>query len=321
MNRYGIDLGADHIRLIAEDATVLFDEPTMIALDKKNRVLAIGYEANNLKSMADPSIRIVSPLLDSQISFELLQLLLDHICYQCKVFRVFSKTELIFSYPTYLSKEQVEELKNYLMELGASRVYCDQEIWISAIGANLDLFLPVASCVLNIGSSNCDIALFSSGAMQNKSVCKYAGKHINGMIGNWLRNEYNLIVSSYMKQKIKETLASVELSSYPKKMQVQGVDAKTRQMKVVVIDENQVATILQPLLREWDSWLYQFISTLTKEQQDDIRMRGIVCCGGTMRLKGLQKHFQNVLQCPFFVTDDPLNTVTQGLEILLSRME
>ena len=54
-------------------------------------------------------------------------------------------------------------LKEHLEDLGAYRVYFEQEIWIAAIGAKLDLFLPVASCVLNIGSSNCDIAIFQNG--------------------------------------------------------------------------------------------------------------------------------------------------------------
>ena len=55
--------------------------------------------------------------------------------------------------------------------------------------------------------------------------------------------------------------------------------------------------------------------------QQDVKTRGIVCCGGSMLLSGLSTYLQNTIGCPIFVTDDPLNTVSAGLMILLSRMD
>ena len=40
-----------------------------------------------------------------------------------------------------------------------------------------------------------------------------------------------------------------------------------------------------------------------------------------MLLSGLPTYLQNTIGCPIFVTDDPLNTVSAGLMILLSRMD
>lgn len=321
MIRYGIDLGADHIRLISEDEGIIFDEPCMVAYDKRNHVLAIGEEAKEMKTLQDPDIRVISPLESSDIDFDALTDLVQNMCYMFKVFRVFSKTELIFCYPTSLTTEQCEELKQNLLDLGANRVYFDQEIWMSAIGADLDLFLPVSSCVLNIGSSNCDVAVFSDGKMQAKSTNQLAGKHINILIGNWLLKQYEIVVSEYMKEKIKYKLGYIGPVSTIESMQVQGLDAKNRQMKVITITNEQVSQLLEQLISSWEEWILSFISSLSKAQQDDIRMRGIVCCGGTMLQPGIQKHLQNVLQCPVFITDDPKHTVTRGLKTLLNRMD
>lgn len=321
MIRYGIDLGADHIRLISEDEGILFDEPCMIAYDKRNRVLAIGNEAKEIKTLQDVGVRVVSPLASTEIDFDALADLVQNLCYMFKVFRVFSKTELIFCYPTSLTTEQCEELKQNLLDLGASRVYFDQEIWMSAIGAHLDLLLPVSSCVLNIGSSNCDIAVFSSGSMQAKSTNQLAGKHINIMIGNWLSQQYGLMVSEHMKERIKFNLGYIGPVGTPITMQVQGLDATSRQIKVVTITNEQISQLLEPLIQGWEQWITEFISSLNQAQQDDIRTRGIVCCGGTMLQPGIQRHLQEALQCPIFITDDPKHTVIQGLELLLNRME
>lgn len=320
MIRYGIDLGADHIRLISQEG-IIFDEPCMIAYDKRDHVLAIGNEAKEMKTLQDSSIKVISPLVSSQINFDALTDLVQNLCYMFKVFRVFSKTELIFCYPTSLTTEQCEELKQSLLDLGANRVYFDQEIWMSAIGADLNLFLPVSSCVLNIGSSNCDIAIFSSGTMQAKSTNQLAGKHINILIGNWLKQQYGLIVSEYMKERIKYKLGYIGKVSEVVTMQVQGLDETTRQMKVVTVSNEQISQILEPLIQGWEQWIVEFISSLSKNQQDDIHLRGIVCCGGTMLQPGIQKHLQNNLQCPIYITDDPKHTVTDGLQMILQRME
>ena len=37
--------------------------------------------------------------------------------------------------------------------------------------------------------------------------------------------------------------------------------------------------------------------------------------------KWTTNYLQNTIGCPIFVTDDPLNTVSAGLMILLSRMD
>ena len=321
MNRFGIDIGANHIRFISPEDGVLFDEPCVVALDKKKRVLAIGYEAKEMKGMMDDTITVIAPLADSTINFEALNLLIEQLCYEFNAFRVFSKTELIVSYPTSFTQQQCEDLKQNLLDFGAYRVYMDEGIWMAAIGANLDLFLPVSSCVLNIGYSDCDIAIFSSGSMQKKKSCMISGKSINVLIGKWLRQNYGLIVSEHMKEKINKTLATTILSDNPKQMHVQGADFKTRQIQVITIDSNQIAQLIQPLVQEWMNWIAEFLNSLSKHEREDVCLRGIVCCGGLMNLPGLARTFQEFLPCPFYVTDDPDKTVCEGIKILLSRME
>ena len=321
MIRVGIDLGCDHIRLITQEEGLIFDEPCMIAFDNKGHTIAIGNEAKELKEIMDNNIRVVSPLLTNYIDFEALHALIDQLCYDYHVFRMFKKTILLFSYPTNLSNEQCEELKKHLLEFGASRVYFDQEIWIAAIGAKLDLFLPVASCVMNIGSSNCDIALFSSGTMKKKAECKISGIHINLQIKRWLLQQYGLNVSDDTIENIKCSIGQTIKQEHPKSMIVQGIDHLTHQLRSIDINENQLVDVLYPLCQQWAHWIINFIDSLNPEQKEDVYMRGIVACGGTMLLNGLERNLKNLLPCPLYMTDDPLNTVAQGLEILLSKMD
>lgn len=321
MIRMGIDLGTNYIRLCTQEDGLLYNEPCMVALDNQNHVLGIGEDAKDLIGTMDSNVRIISPLRENPINFDILDILLDQLLYEHKAFRMFQKTILLVSYPTSFSKESCDILKEHLEELGAYRVYFEQEIWIAAIGAKLDLFLPVASCVLNIGSSNCDIALFMNGKMEKKSRCNISGVTINSTLKNWLFHSYNINASSKQVEKIKRKIGQVMIQQNPKSIEVVGMDRNTHVLKSITINENQVVGILAPLVQQWSNWILQFLSSLPLTAQQDVKTRGIICCGGSMLLKGLPAYLQNTIGCPIFVTDDPINTVSAGLMILLSRLE
>lgn len=321
MIRMGIDLGTNYIRLCTQEDGLLYNEPCMVALDNQNHVLGIGEDAKDLIGTMDSNVRIISPLRENPINFDVLDILLDQLLYEHKAFRIFQKTILLVSYPTSFSKESCDILKEHLEELGAYRVYFEQEIWIAAIGAKLDLFLPVASCVLNIGSSNCDIALFMNGKMEKKSRCNISGVTINSTLKNWLFHSYNINASSKQVEKIKRKIGQVMVQQNPKSIEVVGMDRNTHVLKSITINENQVVGILAPLVQQWSNWILQFLSSLPLTAQQDVKTRGIICCGGSMLLKGLPAYLQNTVGYPIFVTDDPINTVSAGLMILLSRLE
>lgn len=321
MIRFGIDLGTNYIRLCTEDEGLIYNEPCMVALDSKYRVIGIGEDAKDLLNSTDPDVHVISPLSQDPIDFDALDLLLEQLFYEFKVFRMFKKTVLLVSYPTSFSSEDCETLKNHLVEFGADKVYFEQEIWIAAIGAKLDLFLPVASCVMNIGSSNCDIAVFSDGKIQKKSRFSLAGNSVNEVLERWLAKNYNISVSRRSVEKLKRHVGQVRLQSVPKSMEITGVDLQSRVLKKVVIDENQLVPVLLQFAQHWSNWISGFLLSLPARMQEDVKLRGIVCCGGTVLLGGLREYLQTSLGCPIYTTDDPINTVSMGLRVLLSRME
>lgn len=321
MIRMGIDLGTNYIRLCTEEDGLLYNEPCMVALDEHNHVLGIGEDAKDLIGSMDNNVKIIFPLRQDPIDFDTLDILLEQLLYEYKAFRMFQKTVLLVSYPTSFSKEACKILEEHLKDLGAYRVYFEQEIWIAAIGAKLDLFLPVSSCVLNIGSANCDIAVFTDGKIAKKGRCSVSGSTMNQLLIQWMAKTYNLHISNKQAEKIKRKIGRVDVVQNAKVMDVVGMDLRTHVLKTIPINENQVAGVIAPLVQEWSNWILRFLSALPLTTQQDVKTRGIVCCGGSMLLKGLPNYLQVSIGCPVYLTDDPLNTVSAGLQILLSRIE
>ena len=166
-----------------------------------------------------------------------------------------------------------------------------------------------------------DDAIFQNGKMIKKSRCNVSGSTINIAIKNWLFKSYNMNVSTKQVEKIKRKIGQVNIQQNPKSLEVVGMDQNSHVLKSAIINENQIVGILTPLVQQWANWILQFLSSLPITMQQDVKTRGIICCGGSMLLNGLPSYLQNTIGCPIFVTDDPINTVSAGLMILLSRME
>ena len=82
MIQMGIDLGTNYIRLCTQEDGLLYNEPCMVALDGKNHVLGIGEDAKDLIGSMDPNIKIISPLRENPINFDVLDILLEQLLYE-----------------------------------------------------------------------------------------------------------------------------------------------------------------------------------------------------------------------------------------------
>lgn len=318
--KIGIDLGANSIRLISADDGIIFDEPSMVAIDSHDHVLAIGSEAFEMKGLENSDVRIVAPISSHHVDIHSLKLLLEQLCYQFKIFRFFTKTTILFSYPTSLSNEVCEEIKNTLLDLGANQVYYDREIWFAAIGSKLNLNLPVASCVMNIGFSNCDMAIFRKGEIEHYSQGSIAGTLVHTTIRNYLKKAHGIHVTEATLENIVRTLGTVVQETDPIILSIQGSDIKNHTLTSASISSNDIAFLLSPLAEQLSQWILRFLSRLPVNTQKDIMTRGIVCSGGFVTITGMRRRLQELIGCPVYLTDQPLYTIITGLEIVLSQM-
>lgn len=95
MIQMGIDLGTNYIRLCTQEDGLLYNEPCMVALDEQNHVLGIGEDAKDLIGSMDPNIKVISPLRENPINFDVLDILLEQLLYEHKAFRMLQKNRFV----------------------------------------------------------------------------------------------------------------------------------------------------------------------------------------------------------------------------------
>lgn len=321
MIRAGIDIGAHSLRLVTEDEGLVFDELALGAFNAKNDILAIGNQALELKGKSS-DITVKSPIHDGQVDFPVLEAILDELCYEFRLCRLFQKTKLMVSYPTSLDESLIDRLQNSLMNIGASEIYFDQEIWIAAVGSGLDLFLPVASCVLAVGYSNCDIALFCKGKIEKRWSSRiHNGAQATELIRDWFANQENMEVAPATIDRLIRTYGTVRIDPNPRATLVRGIDISTQVVRERTIHENEIAAILAPFARDLSGWVMRFLDSLPSRYRMDLSERGVIASGGTMKIEGLAQTIQNLADCPVYLTDEPDRTVSKGLELLLKTMQ
>lgn len=320
MIRAGIDVGAHSLRLVIDGQGLVFDERALAAFNERGDILAIGNKALELRGIR-PDISVRAPIHEGMVDMAVLEALLSELCYEFKLFRLFQKTVLLVSYPTVLEEDMIERIKDTLMTVGADEIYFDQEIWISAIGSGLDLFLPVASCMMNVGYSNCDMALFRKGKMEARcSSRRHNGEYAASLVRQWLRQKENLDVADATIDQLVQNLGSVRIVSQPRMMSIRGIDCTSQTIRELTLNENDMAAILAPLARGLGGWVSQFLDSLPLDSQKELRERGIIASGGTMKITGLAESIQTMADCPVYVTDEPDHTAAHGVEVLLQTL-
>ncbi len=319
--RAGIDIGTKRVRVYIESEGIVFDEPCILAIDQKGQTLAIGDQAWQMRGLSDDQLQIIRPFENGKVRLNILNAFLEQLCLDCGIFRLFRRSVIAVSYPTMLSDEAAEAIRDWLMDLGADKVYFDREILFSALGSRINLNAPVASCIMNIGHENCEIAAFARSKMISRSAFSINGAAVSRQIDGWLRDTQQISVSEETVEAIKENLGGFQMVVMPKAMEIFGISLATGNFESLVVDENQIAVQLAPVLREWAGWITGFLSSLEPADQQDIAARGIVACGGCLKLNGLAGSLQKLCGIPIYCADEPSLTVVAGLQTLLQKLD
>jgi rod shape-determining protein MreB len=320
MIRAGIDIGAGRIRVVRPEKGTVYNEPCLAALDSSGSIIAMGAQAECLRE--NGKIRIKTPFQASSVDFDLLMQMMIELCYELNLFKLFHKTSLLISYPTSLDEESVQSLKEHLMELGADEVFVEPQILMAALGTGLNLYVPVGTCVMNIGMSSCDIAVFRNGQIISRSTGKNLNIHYAALLlQQWIESQLHVHVSLQSCHEILSSIGCVSMQDIPLAVQVSGTSLIDQKAVQISINENQVCQALCALAREWGGWLNEFIESLDENDKADLIERGIIACGGGMCLKGVPDLLQTMAGCPLIVTDDPLSTTCTGVQRLLESME
>jgi len=156
----GIDLGTTCVRVFVKGRGIVLKEPSVVAIDRKGKILAVGEEAKRMIGKTPSTITARQPLRDGVIAdytttAAMLKYFIRKACGPWTLF----KPDVIVCVPTKATSVERRAVVDAAIEAGARRAFPIEEPMAAAIGAGLPITEPGANVVVDIGGGTTDIAV------------------------------------------------------------------------------------------------------------------------------------------------------------------
>lgn len=323
----GIDLGTSGIKVAVKGHGIVYSEPSVVAINKKNKqVLAVGNEARQMIGRTPSGIYAVRPLKDGVISdFDSTEAMMRYFI--TKVNREFSKSfkvprpRVVVGIPSAVTEVEMRAVVDSATSAGARKVYVIEEPMASAIGSDLPVEDASGSMIVDIGGGTTDIAVISLGGIVVDNTIKIAGDEMDQEIVNYARHKYNLHIGEKMAEDLKMSIGSAHEIKKEVKQLIKGRDLITGLPKTVNISSIEVREALYKVLDKIAEAVREAIEKTPPELLSDLLDRGVVISGGGGMLEGIDRFFQDKLKLPVKISPNPRNSVARGTEKLLDSIE
>ncbi len=309
-----IDLGTANTLVYVKGKGIVLNEPSVVALDKKDRVpIAIGAEAKVMLGRTPDSIDAVRPMKDGVIAdFEIVEEMLKGFIGKVLKKRTLVRPRIIVSVPSGITAVEMRAVRDSVEHAGAREVYLVPEPIAAAVGIGLPVEEPSGNMVIDIGGGTTEIAVIAlSGIVSNSSI-RIAGDEMDEAIIQYVKKKYNLLIGEQTAERIKIQIGSAYPLASEEKMDVKGIDLVNGIPKVITVTSEEIREALAETLGMIVEALRLALEKTPPELASDILDNGVVMAGGGSLLRGLDRLFQEDTDLPVRVVDNSIECVVHG---------
>ncbi|MDI9514442.1 MAG: rod shape-determining protein [Bacillota bacterium] len=319
----GIDLGTANTLVYLKSKGVILREPSVVAINNNTgEVLAVGLEAKQMIGRTPGNITAIRPLKDGVIAdFETTQGMLKYFIRKAVGSNPLKKPRIIICVPSGVTEVEKRAVVDSAISAGAKEAFLIEEPMASAIGAGLPVAEPSGSMVVDIGGGTSEVAVISLGGVVVSRSLRVAGDEFDDSIINYIKKEYNLMVSERTAEAIKMKIGSAYPLDEEETCTISGRDLVTGLPKDLDISSVEIREALrEPVNAVVDSIRFTLEKT-PPELASDIMERGIMLTGGGGLLRGLDQLISKETGIPVFVADNPIDCVVVGTGKVLEEID
>src|SRR5690554_2171903 len=212
----GVDLGTSSLLVYVEGRGTIFNEPSIIAVDKATKkVVAVGYEAAELVGKVHDKVEVVRPLQGGVISdVEMIREILLYTFDKIFVSNDKKINRLLMCVPSGITETEKQAMARLGVELDVDDIRVEEEIKAAAIGGGIDIYKALGHLVIDIGGGTTDFGVLSLGDLVHGRSTKVAGEEFDRQITNYVKEKHKLEIGPQTAEKIKIHLSSLT-GDYP----------------------------------------------------------------------------------------------------------
>ncbi|HZG71040.1 MAG TPA: rod shape-determining protein [Chondromyces sp.] len=313
----GIDLGTANTLVYAKGKGVVVREPSVVALQTDTKqIVAVGNDAKNMIGRTPGNVVAMRPMKDGVIAdYETTATMIKYYIKQATKGNkgiLASKPYVMVCVPSGITAVEERAVIDATRQAGARDAYTIEEPFAAAIGANLPVWEPTGSMVVDIGGGTTEVAIISLGGIVTSQSLRIAGDEMDEAMIAYIRKQYNLLIGDRTAEAIKMEIGSAGDPEGIPSMEIRGRDLLTGLPKTIEITPEEIADALKDTVYAIVDTVKSTLERTPPELAADIMDRGIVLTGGGALLRNLDKVISQETNMPVIIAEDPLDCVAIG---------
>ena len=321
--KIGIDLGTANVLVFVQGQGITVREPSVVAIDAEDRIVAVGTEAKEMVGRTPGSITAIRPLSDGVIAdYVVTEAMLRYFIKKGTAGKIsFGRPDVLVSVPAGSTSVEKRYVLDAARQAGAGKAYLIEEPMAAAIGAQLPISGPSGNMIVNIGGGTAEIAVISLSDIVVAKSHRVGGNRFDEAIALYIRRKYNLMIGDRTAEQVKLEIGSALPLEEELTMSVKGRDMIAGLPREVMITSTEITEAMEVPLRNLTDAIRGVLEQTPPELSADIIDKGIVLSGGGALLRNIDRLITNVTGVAAHVAPDPLSCVAKGTGIALEHFD
>ncbi|XID93607.1 rod shape-determining protein [Paenibacillaceae bacterium WGS1546] len=312
----GIDLGTANTLVYMKGKGIVVREPSVVALrtDTK-KIEAVGSDAKKMIGRTPGNIVAIRPMKDGVIAdFETTATMIKYFIRKAQKPRTMfpRHPNVMVCVPSGITAVEKRAVEDATKQAGAREAYIIEEPFAAAIGADLPVWEPTGSMVVDIGGGTTEVAVISLGGIVTSKSIRIAGDEMDDAVIAYIKRLYNLMIGERTSEQLKMEIGSAMPLDKVESIEIRGRDLVTGLPKTLAITSDEVTEALSDTVNSIIEAVKATLEKCPPELSADIMDRGIVLTGGGALLRNLDKLLTRETGMPVLVAEHPLDCVAIG---------
>ncbi len=308
----GLDLGTANTVVYERGAGIIISEPSVVAYNRHDEIVAIGHAAKEMEGRAPGRIRVVRPLQRGTISdFRAAQTLVARLVDRALASRPRLAPRLIACIPGCATDIECKAVEQAVRAAGARYTTYVPQALAAAVGAGLDVTSLRAQMIVNIGGGTTEIAIVGTAGIIRMSSVQMGGDFFDQAIIAKMRTQRFVIGAATAEQlKIELGYAGRPHGNYG--AIVNGIDQdvmapRSREVSAQLVGEAMEEGV-EHILRS----VRAVLERTPPDVASDLLESGITLAGGGALIAGLAAEIGARTNVPTMVAEGALTCVARG---------
>jgi rod shape-determining protein MreB len=318
----GIDLGTVNT-LISDGGEIVLHEPTIVAIDiEELKIVDVGHSAWEMEGRVPEIIEVSRPLRDGVIAdFEVTHRMLGHFIEKVSGPARLFKPRVMITVPLGVTSVERRAVHEATLQAGSREVYLIQEPLAAAIGVGLPIATPSGNMVVDLGGGVTQAAVIAMSGIVAADATRIGGIKLDDAISSYVRKKYGLIIGPRTSEEVKIRIGAALPQDEERSVEIQGQDQVTGLPRPVTVTTTEVVEALQETLQLMVIAIRNVLEQTPPELASDIIDRGMVICGGSSMLRGIDKWLTQETGVPAYQAEEPVACIAKGAERGLNMLD